>query len=59
MKSKCPVCIIFFSDDSGLSCQCTDPSGKLAIPGNLRVHFESECLNPGPNRAKICAHFEF
>ena len=51
----------FFSEryNSGISCQYMGATGKLALHGNLRVHIESGCLNPGPNRAEICPHFKF
>lgn len=38
---------IFLSErNSGRSCQYMDAVGKLALHRNLRVHFESEYLNP-------------
>lgn len=57
-KSKCHFCTIFFSlsDNSGLSCQYMGATGKLALPGNFRVLFDSKYLNLGSHRAEICTY---
>lgn len=58
-KSKCSFLHFFFSlsDNSGLSCLYMEATGILALPGKLRVRFESEYLNLGSHRAEICTHF--
>lgn len=52
-KSKCSFCTIFSLSQIIVA----SLASTWGLPGNLRVHFESEYLNLESHRAEICTHF--